>query len=864
MQSLIAKPGKKIKLFSPKVYWKEILALLMLLLAIVFFRSERKELSSIIPQIKQADTQWLVMGLLITVIYILFQAGIYRKSFHAIGLFINWGQAIVLFLKRNFIGVFLPAGSVSALAYSPSEIRKAGFNKTQVHQASALFGFIGLLTVFIVGLPIIVYTIFTQSGFKNTWLGLIPLLLIIVFLYLFFRSIRNKGKVFIWIDKKFPSFSPTLSELFAANVNSNKFSGAIGFSLGVELCGIVHVYIAMLAIGVPASIGTAAITYIVAVLMMVISPFLKGLGAVELSMVYILEQFGYSSLHALSITVLYRVFEFWLPLVGGLFAFAWKGRKLFFRVAPAMLIFTLGIINIISAVTPPIHQRLRLLREYIPLAAIQSSNLLILFLGMFLLITSAFLFRGLRNAWIIALFLSLFSLAGHLTKALDYEEAFFAGITFIVLIFTASQYRIKSSNKWMQAGLKTSLISFLAVSLFGFVSFYFIDKKHFGIDFTWQNSLLHTAKSFLLIEDTSLHPITKFGNEFIWIIRITGFLTWGFLLYTLIKPHIWKQVSNENSKDRARFLLSQFGNSPVDYFKTYKDKLFFFSDIHEAFIAYRIANSFAIVLEEPVCAEENKIDVLREFDRHCRKMGLKPAYYRANENSMQWFNQMKKKKLIIGQEAILDTASFSIEGRDKKSLRNGLNSLQKKGFTANTHLAPHPAEFIITLKKVSDEWLKEFEKEEIIFSQGMFDEKELMQQDIISLTDVDGNMKAFLNIIPDYADDECTYDLIRKTDDAPGAAMDALIIKLIEHAKQRKKQFLNLGMVPMTGIEQPDNTAEQIIKIASLKIKRFQHYKGLKEFKEKYASIWENKYLVYDNDFDLLQLPIALNNVMKP
>jgi phosphatidylglycerol lysyltransferase len=146
----------------------------------------------------------------------------------------------------------------------------------------------------------------------------------------------------------------------------------------------------------------------------------------------------------------------------------------------------------------------------------------------------------------------------------------------------------------------------------------------------------------------------------------------------------------------------------------------------------------------------------------------------------------------------------------------------------------------------------------------MFDEKELKSQDIITLEDADGNIQAFLNIIPDYADDECTYDLIRKTNDSPAAAMDALIIKLIEYAKEKKKLFLNMGMVPMTGITEPESTAEQIIKLAVAKIKRFRHYRGLREFKGKYATIWENKYLVYDNDFDLLQLPFAINKVMKP
>jgi phosphatidylglycerol lysyltransferase len=853
-----------IRSFSPKPYWREILAVLMLLLAIIFFRSERKELRNIVPQILEAKPVWLITGCLLTVCYIFLMGGMYKKSFAAIGLSFRWLNASALFLKRNFISVFLPAGGVSALAYSPVEIRRSGFNKTQVHQASGLFGFAGLLTVFIAGLPVMVYTIFHTTQFRNSWIGLVAVLLVIITLIWVVRNITRKGKIYRWIDKKFPSITPAINELFDTNVNVKKFSGAVGFSMGVELCGMLHVYIAMLALGLPASFGVSASAYIVSVLLMVVSPFLRGLGAVELSMVYVLEQSGYSSTQALSITILYRVFEFWLPMIAGLFAFAWKGRKLFLRLAPAMLTFILGIVNIVSVVTPPIHQRLRLIREYIPLSAIHASNLLVLLTGVTLLVTTAFLFRGLSNAWLIALILSLISLIGHLTKALDYEEAIIAACTVAALIATAGQYRRRSSTKWLQAGLKTSAISFAAALIFGFMSFYFIDPKHFGMDFTWKQSLEHTFRGYLLVEDTSLDPKTPFGHELLWLIRSLGFLTWGFLLVSLIQPRLVKPATTENFRERAKFLLAQFGNSPVDYFKLYKDKLHFFSDIHDAFVAYRIAGGFAIVLEEPVCAEEYKADVIAEFDKHCRKMGLKPAFYRVDENGMQWVNELRKSKLKIGQEAILEVTSFTLEGKDKKSLRNGLNNLSKNGLVTAAHSAPHTEAFIAQLKIVSDEWLESFDKEEYIFSQGMFDEKELEQQDIIALEDASGTIKAFLNIIPDYAEDECTYDLIRKTKDAPGAAMDALIIKLIEYAREHKKVYLNLGMVPMTGIIHPDNTAEQIIKIAAAKIKRFQHYQGLREFKEKYATLWENKYLVYDDDLDLLQLPRALNNVMKP
>ena len=855
---------KAFQALSPKIYWKEVLALLMLLLAIVFFRSERKELGAIIPEIIDANGWWLLVGFALTLFYFFMQGGIYKKCFAAIGLFLQWGEAVDLFLKRNFISVFLPAGGVSALAFTPSQIRKAGFTNIQVHQASALFWFVGILTVFIAGLPVVGFNFFHAVQFKSASIGLVILLLFLSGILVVVNSLKRKRGIFNWINKMFPSIAPTIDELFGANVNMKKLQGATLYSIGVELSGMLHVYIAMLALGLPASFGVAASAYIIAVLMMLISPFLRGLGAVELAMVFVLEKFDYSSVQALSVTVLYRVFEFWLPLLAGLVAFAWKGRKIFFRLAPALLTFLLGIVNIISVVTPPGRYRLHLLKNYIPETIIHASNLLVLFIGLFLLLTSAFLFRGLRNAWLIALVFSIASLVGHVTKALDYEEAIVAGITAVVLITTASQYRIRSSSKWMQVGMKTAVLSFAAVLLFGFICFYFIDIKHFGIDFTWQESIVHTMKSFLLIEDVSLHPVTKFGHEFIWLIRVLGFLTWSFLLFTIIRPHFNKTFVSESQKEKAKFLLNQFGNSSNDYFKTYRDKLYFFSDRRDAFIAYRIAGGFAIVLEEPVCAEENKIDVLAEFDRHCRKMGLKPAFYRVAENSIPWFNKLMKKKLIIGQEAILELNSFSLEGKDKKSLRNGLNSLKKNGFTVNVSAAPQSAEYLMKLRKVSDEWLESFGKQELVFSQGMFYEIELQQQDIITLNDADGNIKAFLNLIPDYAEDECTYDLIRKTIDAPAASMDALIIKLIEYAKEKKYLFLNLGMVPMTGITQPGNTAEQIIKLAAEKIKRFQHYKGLKEFKEKYATLWENKYLVYDNDFDLLQLPVALNTVMKP
>lgn len=835
----------------------------MLLLAFVFFRSERKELQAIIPQLRQANNFWLLMAAIVTALYIFFQGGIYRKSFSSVNLQLPWIHAIILFLKRNFVGTFLPAGSVSSLAYSPSQVRRHGFNQSDVYQASALFGFAGLLTVFIAGVPVVVYTIISTSKFKESWIGLVVIFAIIATLFWLFKTIKSGGFLFSVIEKYLPSKALLLRKLVSADVDGWKFGQAVTFSVGVEITGMLHVFLAMLAIGAPASFGAAAAAYIIAVLMMVISPFLRGLGAVEISMVYVLTEFGYSPSEALSITILFRVFEFWLPLFCSLFSFGWQGKKLFLRVAPVLLIFSLGVINVVSALTPPLQQRMRFLRRYLPLDAIHASNVLVLFLGLALLITSAYLIRGFRNAWRIAMVVTVLSLIGNITKALDYEEALFCFVTIIFLYSTSGQYKVMSSPRKLRNGLLTSLSVFIAVLTFGFVSFYFVDPKHFGVDFTWEQSLIHTLRSFLLIEDDTIIPATHFGEEYIHIVRGLGFFTWMFLLFSLIRTDKTKMKTSDSQIEKAKFLLKQYGNSAVDYFKVYKDKLIFISAVFEGFIGYKVSGNFAIVLSDPVCPEEDKLNVLREFESHCYQMGLRPAFYRVDEGSLHLYESLKKKILMIGQEAILDVKIFSLEGKDKKSLRNGLNGLQKNGFRAEIHKAPHDKGFIGKLRAVSDEWLLDFDKNESVFSQGMFDEDEIREQDVITIAGPDEKIMAFLNIVPDYAEDECTYDLIRRTTDAPAAAMDALIVKLVEYAAENQKSFVNMGLVPMTGLPKSNQAAEQIMKVVAEKWKRFHHYKGLRFFKEKYASVWENKYLIYDNDLDLIQLPVALNNVMK-
>jgi phosphatidylglycerol lysyltransferase len=168
------------------------------------------------------------------------------------------------------------------------------------------------------------------------------------------------------------------------------------------------------------------------------------------------------------------------------------------------------------------------------------------------------------------------------------------------------------------------------------------------------------------------------------------------------------------------------------------------------------------------------------------------------------------------------------------------------------------------IKSVSDEWLDDMDRSEIIFSQGMFDWVELKQQTIITVENAEEKIVAFLNIIPDYAPNEATYDLIRKTADAPNGVMDFILIELFKHLKDKGVRYVNLGFAPMSGLDDPHTFPEKSMKFAYEKIRSFSHYKGLRDYKQKFDPQWYNKYLIYQHDYDLLSVPTALAKVIKP
>ena len=850
---------------NSKILAQAIFTIFSIGIGIWFINHEHTELIEVKRLLFSASWKFVLLGIVLTFGYIVLQGLMYVASFASIRHRISISSAILLFLKRNLISIFLPAGGISSLAFFTGEIEKKGITKSQIHFASTVYGFVGILSVVVVAIPIFIYSLLMGGLGSGEWIAFIAVLALISLIYLIYRSFIKKGVFYRWLVKSFSFIEVFSVEIRNNRISKKQFYVTLFYSVLIEITGIAHLYVAMLALQYNPSLFAAFLGYIISVIFLIVSPFLRGLGAIEVSMTFVLVRFGYTSVEAVAITLLYRFFEFWLPLFSGALSFLLKINKLLMRIIPALLLLSLGIINIVSVLTPAISERIHWLKDFLPVDAIIVSNYFVLVLGLFLLVTASFMLKGLKIAWWFAFFLSFVSMIGNLTKAVDYEEAIAAFLVMIVLILTKKDYYVKNNPKLRSVGIQTAILSMLAVMVYSVVGFYYLDKKHFNIDFSLVQSIRYSLENYFLVGSSDLIPADNFANKFILSINISGFLTFGFLIYTLIRPYFFKSYPSPEELENPRKLISQYGRSCLDYFKTYQDKMIFEPEGQNAFISYRPAGNFAVALENPVAENEEKMrHCINQFDLFCFETGFKSIYYRVPECDLPLYKSLKKKVLFLGQEGLVDLNSFTLEGGSKKSIRNALSKVKERGYKSKIHTPPIKDGLLQKIKSVSDEWLEETGRSEIIFSQGMFDWNELKQQTLITVENSEEKIVAFLNIIPDYAPGEGTYDLVRKTMDAPNGVMDFLIIELFGYLKAEGYTYANMGFAPMSGLNDPHTFKEKSMKFAYEKIRGFSQYKGLREYKEKFVSVWINKYLIYDHDYDLIQIPGALMKVIRP
>jgi phosphatidylglycerol lysyltransferase len=314
----------------------------------------------------------------------------------------------------------------------------------------------------------------------------------------------------------------------------------------------------------------------------------------------------------------------------------------------------------------------------------------------------------------------------------------------------------------------------------------------------------------------------------------------------------------------AREIVQHYARTPLDLFKLWPDKSYFFSPSQRCVIAYRVANNTAVALGDPVGPKAEIGATAREFVEMCRKNGWAVAFYQTLPDFLPVYGGLRLKRLKIGDDAMVELPHFSLQGKSKRELRCKVRQLEAMGIHSREFQPPVPDDIIAQLRAVSDQWLRIPGRRERSFALGQFDPEYLRSKPVLVVVDSVGTVLAFINLIS-VDRTEITGDLMRRRPDAPNGTMDYLFIKLFLYARERGYARVSLGMAPMTGFQKSEEATMEERAIHGLfqKLDFLFSFRGLYRYKAKFATSWEPRYLVYGNVLELPRTALALRRLSE-
>jgi phosphatidylglycerol lysyltransferase len=347
----------------------------------------------------------------------------------------------------------------------------------------------------------------------------------------------------------------------------------------------------------------------------------------------------------------------------------------------------------------------------------------------------------------------------------------------------------------------------------------------------------------------------------LYLITLTASVYSGFALF---RPMLYRFRMVPRERAMAREIVQQYARTPLDLFKLWPDKSYFFSPSHRCVIAYRVSDNAAIALGDPVGPEAEIGTTAREFLEMCRENGWTAAFYQTLPDFLPVYGRLRLKRLKIGDDAMVDLPDFSLQGKSKRELRCKVRQLEAMGIHCRAFEPPVPDDIIEQLKTVSDQWLRIPGRRERSFTLGQFNPDYLRSNPVLVVVNSVGTVLAFINLIS-VNKSEITGDLMRRRTDAPNGTMDYLFIKLFVYARERGYARVSLGMAPMTGFQKCEDASmeERAIHRLFQKLDFLFSFRGLYRYKAKFATSWEPRYLVYGKVLELPRTALALRRLSE-
>ena len=519
----------------------------------------------------------------------------------------------------------------------------------------------------------------------------------------------------------------------------------------------------------------------------------------------------------------------------------------------AVVAAALGIVNLLSALTPNARWRGHALVQVEPIGVMHVFHALAVPASVALLVGAFYLRRRRHIAWRIAFGLLCALTLLDLVKGLDVEEAVLSAAGAGLLWWGRGAFTVRGDPAQLRSAawrVPALAVATLAVS----VAAVAVAVPDAGAS-AWLReaiALLTWQPGSLVLGDEAQHLPLAIG--LLGVVAL-GAAAW-FVFRPLAAP---RSLPDPEVRQAVAELVRRHGHDTLAFFKLRGDQQYLFTDDGSAFLGYRVEGGVMLCAGDPVGPAAAVPGLLDGAASFAGARGLRLAGIAVSAGTAPAFEALGLRRLYLGDEAIVDTATFSLEGRTIRKVRQSVGRIEKAGYTFGLEtLSNVTGETLADLERISDAWRAGSDERGFTMALDRLGGGEQHDTVVAIARDGDGSVRGFLHFVPSYGRPAVSLSFMRRDPETPNGLTEYLVVRSIEAFRERGVEEVSLNFAAFARLlTEPENLLERSAARALRWADAWFQIESLYRFNAKFEPRWEPRYVLYEGRLGLARAGLA-------